>query len=90
MSFSTLNRRAKKFGATDFGIATAKDKKFYVIYNNRKINFGAKGMSDYTIHHDKDRRDRYRARASKITNKYGEYTYLDKNSPNFWSYHLLW
>ena len=26
----------------------------------------------------------------KIKNKNGEYTYLDKSSPNYWAYHLLW
>lgn len=31
----------------------------------KKINFGAAGMSDYTIHKDKERRERYRARHKK-------------------------
>lgn len=88
--FQSLDRKAKRLGATEFGISRAKGKKFYVVYEGKRINFGSLGMSDYTIHKDKERRSRYRARASKITNRYGEYTYLDKTSPNYWSYHLLW
>ena len=30
--------------------------------NLKKVSYGASGMSDYTIHHDKDRRERYRQR----------------------------
>ena len=85
-----LYHKAINQGATDFGISKRKGKKYYVIYKGTKIHFGADGMSDYTLHKDKERRARYRARASKITNKLGEYTYLDKTSPNYWSYHLLW
>ena len=39
---------------------------------------------------DKKRRSSYRARASKITNKLGEFTYKDKNTKNYWAYHYLW
>ena len=36
------------------------DKKFDAIINNKKtIPFGARGMSDYTKHKDKDRKNRY-------------------------------
>jgi len=37
-----------------------KTKKYQAIFNDgKKINFGQKGASDYTIHHDKERRQRY-------------------------------
>jgi hypothetical protein len=40
-----------------------KTKKYDLITPEGKtISFGAKGMSDYTIHHDKARKDRYIAR----------------------------
>ena len=44
----------------------------------------------YHEHYDKQRRNNYRRRASKIVDKYGNLTYKDKNSPNYWAYHLLW
>ena len=87
---SQLMTKAKKLGATAFGISKAKGKKYYVIYEGRRINFGAKGMSDYTIHKDKARRDRYRARHSKIKLKDGRLAYRVKESAAFWSWNLLW
>ena len=50
----------------------------------KKTNFGARGMSDYTIHKDKERRERYRARHKKD---------LKTNDPTragYLSYYLLW
>ena len=37
-----LEQKAKKLGATEFGLSGTKTKRFYVIYNNKIINFGAK------------------------------------------------
>ena len=52
--------------------------------NRRKtIHFGAANMSDYTIHKDKDRRERYRLRHQHDN-------VSDIFSPGFWSWHLLW
>jgi hypothetical protein len=65
----------------------------------KKIGFGLKGYQHYKDklgyyksldHLDKQRRDRYRARASKIKNKKGELTYKDKNTSNYWAFHYLW
>lgn len=47
-------------------------------------DFGAAGMSDYTQHHDKERRERYRARHKKD---------LDTKDPKragYLSYYILW
>ena len=54
--------------------------------NGRKktTHFGAKGMDDYTITHDKEQRERYRQRHKKD---------LDTKDPSragFLSYYLLW
>lgn len=49
----------------------------------KKISFGAYGMSDYTIHKDKERRERYRNRHQKDKID-------DPFSPGFWSWHVLW
>lgn len=85
-----IKQNAFNLGATGFGISNVGYKKYYVIYNGHKIHFGDKRYQDYTTHNDDNRRFRYRARASKIKNKRGEYTYNNKNYPNYWSYHLLW
>ena len=49
----------------------------------KKVSYGAAGMSDYTKHKDKERRERYRNRHKKdqIYNPY---------KPGFWSWWHLW
>lgn len=62
-------------------------KKFRVIFeNNKHVDFGAYGYSDYTIHQNKDRMHRYLKRHKKreIWTKNGIY------SAGFWSRWLLW
>lgn len=84
-------------------ISRKKNKKYDIYYNGHWVSFGHKDYEHYKTsdripkelhiydeHHDKERRKQYRARASKITDKYGNFTYKNKNSPNYWAYHLLW
>ena len=52
----------------------------------RKIPFGAKGMSDYTLHHDKERRQRYVARHKSRE----DWTKSGRLTAGFYSKHLLW
>jgi len=66
-----------------------KDKKLKAVftYDDGKTittHFGAKGMSDYTIHKDKERRARYRKRHKKDLNT-GDYT-----RAGYLSYYILW
>ena len=66
-----------------------KDKKLKAVftYDNKKTrttHFGAKGMSDYTIHKDKERRKLYRARHKKDL-KTKDYT-----RAGYLSYYILW
>ena len=78
-------------------------KKFDAHINNRTISFGDKRYQHYKTsdlipkelhiydeHHNKERRKNYINRSSKITDIYGNFTYKNKNSPNYWAYHLLW
>ena len=58
--------------------------------SGKKVHFGSSNYPDYLIHQDKDRRDRYLARAIKIKNKQGELTYTNPESTNYWSVNLLW
>ena len=46
--------------------------------------FGAHGMDDYTLTHDKDQRDRYRTRHRK------DLATHDPTRAGFLSYYLLW
>ena len=74
-------------------IATAKDKRFSITSpSGKKINFGLypfSGEGAYIDHKNDKLRDAWRARHSKIL-KDGKPAYLDKESPEFYSYNLLW
>ena len=67
-----------------------KGKKYTAIFydnSGKKIKtsqFGAKGYEDYTIHTNKQRRDRYRARHK------GNLSKTDYMSPAHLSYYILW
>ena len=64
-----------------------KDKKYdAIIDNKRRISFGASGYSDYTQHHDKERKQRYINRHKKNE----DWGVTGVNSAGFWSKNLLW
>ena len=68
-----------------------KTKKYRALMSDgSKIDFGLKSSSTYLDHKDKERRKNYLLRAKGIKNKFGALTYLDKNSPNYWSIKYLW
>lgn len=67
-----------------------KTKKLKVKVGNKWVHFGAKGMSDFTIHGDEDRRIRYLKRHWNIFNKDGDRVIMDRNSPSYWSARILW
>ena len=70
--------------------STAKNKKFRAVFyddNNKKIktlNFGDSRFSDYTMHKDKTRRTKYRARHK------GNLSKTNYMSPAYLSYYILW
>ena len=89
--FKKLIRNAKKLGAESLDYSTRKNNKYMAtLPSGKKVHFGSPNYLDYTIHKDKDRRDKYLARAKKIKNKQGELTYTNPESSNFWSVNLLW
>ena len=57
---------------------------FDVDGRSKTTHFGAAGMQDYTQHHDKERRERYRARHKK------DLETGDPTRAGFLSYYLLW
>lgn len=86
-----------------FRISTRKNKKYDVYYNGKWISFGDNRYEHYKTsskipqelhiypeHFDLARRYNYRNRAKNIINNSGEYTYLNKNYPNYWAFHYLW
>ena len=89
--FKKLTSKAKKLGADSLDYSTPKNNKYMAtLPGGRKIHFGSSTYPDYLIHKDKERKDRYLARAKKIKNKQGELTYTNPESANFWSVNLLW
>ena len=59
--------------------------KFVAIFKDgKRTKFGASGYSDYTMHHDKTRRDRYRQRHKK------DLETSDPQKAGFLSYYILW
>lgn len=62
-----------------------KNKKFDAIIDNKKtISFGAKGYSDYTIHKDDERRQRYINRHKKNED------WTDYKTAGFYAKNILW
>jgi hypothetical protein len=65
------------------------DKKYYIITNeNKKIYFGQASASDYTIHKDEERKQRYINRHKKNESKFWNKSGIDTAS--FWSRFFLW
>jgi hypothetical protein len=84
-----LDKKAKKLNASEFGISKAKNKRFFVVYDNKIINFGSKIGKTFIDHKDINKKMNWRARHSRIL-KNGYPAYLQKDSPSYWSWHILW
>ena len=85
-----LKKKALRLGASDLRKSKKKGKKYDVIYNGKVVSFGHSKYQDFTQHKDKERRDRYRARHSKIKLKDGRLAYRVKGTPAYFSWYLLW
>jgi hypothetical protein len=72
-------------------ISNAKNKRFVIIKDGKRINFGVWPISTgtYLDHKDDKIRTAWRARHSKIM-KNNKPAYLDKTSPEYYSWHILW
>ena len=89
--FKRLTRNAKKLGAESLDYSTRKNNKYMAtLPSGKKVHFGSPKYPDYLTHKDKDRRDKYLARAIKIKNKKGELTHNNPESSNYWAINLLW
>lgn len=83
------DKALKLEGVSDFGLSRRKGKRFYVVYNDIKINFGSNGKA-YIDHKDEKKRENWKKRHSQIKNKDGIPFYTIKTSPAYYSWHLLW
>tara|TARA_R110001592_G_scaffold237459_1_gene496666 strand:+ start:1811 stop:2098 length:288 start_codon:yes stop_codon:yes gene_type:complete len=87
---SRLKLKSFNLGATDFGVSSVKGKRFFVVYNGKKINFGSDVGQTYFDHGDKDKKRNWYARHAKIKDKQGRQVIKVKTSPAYWSSHMLW
>jgi ribosomal protein L25 (general stress protein Ctc) len=85
-----LRAKALALGATEFGNSTAKSKRFYVIYQGKKINFGLKGGQTFIDHKDKAKRKAWLARHRMVKLKTGRLAHLDKRQASYWAKVILW
>jgi len=85
-----LEKKAFDLGATEFGKSKRKDKKYYVVYQGKKINFGSASGQTFLDHGDEKKKENWKKRHSKIVDKDGVPFYTKKNSAEHWSYYLLW
>lgn len=91
---STVKRIAKELGIEGkIENSDKKNKRFKITLSNGKIiHFGLypfSGKGAFIDHHDEDIRKAWKARHSKIL-KDGEPAYKNKNSPEYYSWNLLW
>ena len=74
-------------------ISTRKNKRFVITKpDGTKIHFGVwpfRGFGTYIDHHNEKLRDAWRARHKHIL-KDGKPAYLNRNSPEYYSYSILW
>ncbi len=65
------------------------DKKYYIITkDNKRVYFGQASASDFTIHKDEARKQRYINRHEKNESKFRNKSGID--TPSFWALNLLW
>lgn len=85
----------------EFAKSTRYNKKYMVHHNNKWIHFGDINyehffdrtplkLYSHLDHNDKSRRELYLKRAKSIRDGKGKLTYMNKNSPNYYSIKYLW
>ena len=56
---NNLILKALELGATDFDVSEKKDKRFYVVYDGKKIHFGSKTGKTFIDHKDETKKDNW-------------------------------
>ena len=85
-----LRKNAMKLRAKDFGLSWRKNKRFYVDWEGTIIHFGSKNGKTFIDHGDEKKKKAWRARHSQIKLGDGRFAYKVKESPEYWSWNLLW
>ena len=85
-----VEEKALDLGASEFGNSNRVNKRYYVIFDGKRINFGQPGAETYADGASEMKRSSYRARHKKILLKNGTPAYLDKSQPAYWSWNVLW
>ena len=67
-----------------FGVSKVRNKKYSVVVDGKRVDFGATGYFDYTKHRDDARKERYlqRHRAKE--------DWSNLKSAGFWARYVLW
>jgi len=79
LQVETSNRAGKRLVAT-----------FTLGGKRHTVHFGDASAYTWADGAPKSKRDSYRARASRITNGAGQYTYRIAGTANSFAYHILW
>lgn len=85
-----LYLKAFKLGASDFGDSDRRDKRFYVVYDNKIIHFGSRNGQTFYDHKDVIKKMNWYKRHSKIYDKSGVQVINNPYSASYWSARLLW
>jgi poly(3-hydroxyalkanoate) synthetase len=70
--------------------STRKNKKYMAIVDGRKVHFGQAGASDYTIHKDNARKQRYINRHIKREKQFWTHKRANLLRASYWARWLLW
>lgn len=87
-----LRKRIINSGS-ELQISNAKNKRFAIIKDGHTINFGLwpfSGKGSFIDHGNNKIKLAWRARHSKIMLKDGTPAYMNKNSPDYYAWHILW
>jgi len=86
-----LRQKALKLGTTDFGRSDKPTKRFFVIYKDKRIDFGSDSRNTFFDKPDKEKRKNWYARHSTNINKRtGKKFINEKTSPLYWASKILW
>ena len=70
--------------------STRKNKKYMAIVDGKKVHFGQAGASDYTIHKDDARKQRYINRHIKREKQFWTHKRANLLRPSYWAKNLSW
>lgn len=86
----SARRVAKSRGIMDnIQLSTRNGKRFMIKVGDKWIHFGAWPAQTFLDHNNAKIREAWRARHSKIMRR-GKPAYLDRESPEYYSWNILW